>query len=167
MLSRPSFGTWRVVIPVLFASLMPNRTGSSTFSVSSAQTLQPGFLRLDPATATSHHTSLDKGVTVLCSLSRVSLASPLGVQCIWLSGAGRDQALVGTRLIIDHVPAQTFVCWELTAGSYDGDMQTSPWIWESMLRQAFSVSHVSGCWSLEFVLDLQGGACDSAVTSFL
>lgn len=41
--SMLTFGTWRVVIPVLFVLLMSNRTGSSTFSVSRAQTLEPGF----------------------------------------------------------------------------------------------------------------------------
>lgn len=47
-----NFGTWRVVIPVLFVLLMSNRTGSSTFSVSRAQTVEFDFLCLDPASDT-------------------------------------------------------------------------------------------------------------------
>lgn len=47
-----NFGTWRVVIPVLFVLLMSNRTGSSTFSVSRAQTVELHVLCVDPASDT-------------------------------------------------------------------------------------------------------------------
>ena len=47
-----TFGTWRVVTPVLFVLLVSNRTGSSTFSVSRAQTVESDFLCLDPASDT-------------------------------------------------------------------------------------------------------------------
>lgn len=63
-------------------------------------------------------------------VSCVTWESYWGPMCM-APRAGSDQALLETRLIIDHVPAQTLVCRELTAGSYGGVMQTSPWIWES------------------------------------
>lgn len=78
------------------------------------------------------------------------------------AGAGRDQALIGLsvepRLIASSVLAKTLVRCELTSGRCGGGggvSKTSPWIWESMLRQKFSVRYMGGCWRLEFVLDFR------------
>lgn len=71
------------------------------------------------------------------------------------SGAGSDQASLGTRLILDHGLAQTPVGCELTAGSCGGG-NLSLDLGANVERQTFSVRCASGCWSLEFVLDLQG-----------